>query len=130
MAMAPLVRLAAILASGCLLIGLTVFVAEQAGEGSEGQLQKLDQELGKPDLSRSEERVRERRHGPVREGIDDVNDVLMRPFTGIVESDNLWVQRLVPSVLALLVFGLGLGILANYLPKPQGTSGDWRTAQR
>jgi hypothetical protein len=130
MAMAPLVRLAAILASGCLLIGLIVFVVEQAGEGSDAQVQKLEQDLGKPELSANEERVRERRHGAMREGIDDVNDVLMRPFTGIVESNDIWVQRLVPGLLALLVFGLGLGLLANYLPKPRGPSGDWRTAQR
>ncbi len=128
--MAPLVRIAAILASGCLLIGLTVFVVEQAGEGSNAQLQKLEQELGKPDLTQNQEQVRERRHGALREGVDDVNDVLMRPFTGIVESNDIWVQRLVPSLLALLVFGLGLGILANYLPRPDGPSTDWRTAQR
>jgi hypothetical protein len=33
----------------------------------------------------------------------------------------------VPAVLALLAYGLGLMLLANYLPKPRTrASGDWR----
>ena len=125
--MAPLVRLAAILASACLLIGFSVFALEQAGEGSRTQLEKLEQQLGKPELTSRQERVRERRHGFVREGIDDVNDVLLRPFTGIIESKNPWAIRLVPTILALLIFGVGLGILANYLPRPDRAAPNWRT---
>jgi hypothetical protein len=126
MPMAPLVRLAAVLASACLLIGLSVFVFEQASEGSHAQVEKLEGELGSPGLSSRQEQVRERRHGAVREAIDDANDVLIAPFAGIVDSDDPWVKRLVPTILALLVFGVGLGMLANYLPKPAGTAGDWR----
>jgi hypothetical protein len=31
-------------------------------------------------------------------------------------------------VLALLLYGFGLGMLANMLPKERETGGDWRTA--
>ena len=39
--------------------------------------------------------------------MDDVDDVLLSPFTGIVDSTNIWVRRLVPLALALLIYGIG-----------------------
>ena len=61
------------------------------------------------------ERERERRHGQPREAIDDVNDVLLKPFAGISQNaDSRWVQRGVPSGLGLLVYGVLLGFLARY----------------
>ena len=36
--------------------------------------------------------------------------------------------RGVPTLMGLLVYGLGLGLLANFLPKSRDPSGDWRTA--
>ncbi len=67
------------------------------------------------------QKVRERRHGEVRRTIDDVNDAITSPFDGIVSADtNIWAQRIVPSLLALLCFGVGLGFLARYA---QGRSG-------
>src|SRR5215210_2976812 len=73
------------------------------------------------------ERQRERAHGPVREAIDDANDVLLDPFAGIVDSESPWVTRGVPSLLALAVFGFGLGMLANFRPK-RSSGGDWRAS--
>jgi hypothetical protein len=74
------------------------------------------------------ERAREKKHGKVREMIDDANDVLLSPFAGVVQSKDAWVKRLIPTVLALLVYGLGLTLLANFLPRRSRTGGDWRTA--
>jgi hypothetical protein len=34
----------------------------------------------------------------------------------------------VPAILALLIYGFGLGLLANMLPKQRSHAGDWRTA--
>ncbi len=61
------------------------------------------------------ERRREGRQGRVRELIDDANDVLLRPFTGIVAGDpSRWVQRGVPALLGLVVYGFLLGYVARY----------------
>ena len=67
-------------------------------------------------------------NGAFREAVDDANDVLLGPFTGIVDSEDRWVTHGVPAMLALLLYGLGLGTLANMLPKERETGGDWRTA--
>ena len=60
--------------------------------------------------------------------MDDANDVLLGPFAGIVDSDDRWVTHGVPAMLALLLYGLCLGMLANMLPKQREHGGDWRTA--
>jgi hypothetical protein len=47
----------------------------------------------------------------VREAIDDANDVLLSPFADAgAGSESRWVRRTVPAALALLVYGLGLGL--------------------
>jgi hypothetical protein len=61
------------------------------------------------------ERTREQRNGRGRELVDDANDVLLKPFAGIVaDSPSRWVQRGVPALLGLLVYGFLLGYLARY----------------
>jgi hypothetical protein len=39
---------------------------------------------------------------------------LTSPFDALVSSSNAWVQRGLPALAALLVYGLGLGYLARY----------------
>jgi hypothetical protein len=39
---------------------------------------------------------------------------LTSPFDAIVRSSNAWVQHGLPAIVALLVYGLGLGYLARY----------------
>jgi serine/threonine protein kinase len=65
------------------------------------------------------ERRREAVHGPLRERIDDANDVLLQPFAGILKHGNRWLQRGLPSGLALLFYSLSallLAALARRLP--------------
>jgi hypothetical protein len=61
------------------------------------------------------ERQRESHHTKPRETIDDVNDVLLRPFAAPLSSDNVWVKRGVPTFLGLLVYGLLLLYLARMI---------------
>jgi hypothetical protein len=49
-----------------------------------------------------------------RDVIDDVTGWLTSPFASVVSSDNAWVKRGVPTVIALLFYGLGLSWLARY----------------
>ena len=72
--------------------------------------------------------MREAQHSSVREYIDDGNDLLASPFTGIVASKNVWIERLVPAGLGLLLFGLGGLMLANWLPERRTKHHDWREA--
>ena len=119
-----ILRLASIACCGVLLISFVAFASDQAGEGSKQTVAKIGEansgrthmsetELNAPDPSASTERMREKRHGSLREKLDDANDALVSPFDGIVASDSVWAQRVATGLLGFLVFGLGLGYLAR-----------------
>ena len=108
-------RIVAMIATAIILASFGFFVVDQARESSNRQVRRLKAES--PDPGERAERVRERRHGTARELIDDANDILLKPFAGIVDSGSIWVQRIVPGGLALLLYGLALTLLAGYLPK-------------
>jgi hypothetical protein len=129
-AMAALLRLVAIVSCAIVVIGFIAFASDAATEGSSKQVQRIEQAMDEPAPAAGAEQTREKRHGKIRETIDDANDVLLKPFAGVVDSNDAWVRRIVPTVLALLTYGLGLTLLANVLPKrrSRSTGGDWRTA--
>jgi len=53
-------------------------------------------------------------HAQPRRFIDDASKVLTSPFDAIVQSKNDWVKHGLPTVFALLAYGLGLGCAARY----------------
>jgi len=133
--MGSLVRVIAILCSALVLLGFAYFATDEMDRGSRTQQNKLDREL-EGDLTDPapiaptsiQEAARERENGKFREAVDDSNDILLGPFTNVVDSNDRWVSHGVPAVLALLLYGLGLGMLANMLPKQREHAADWRTA--
>jgi hypothetical protein len=133
--MGSFVRLLAIVCSGLVLLGFAYFATDELGNGSRTQQSKLDRELS-GDVndpapvapSPVQEAARERTNGKFREAVDDSNDLLLGPFTRLVDSNDRWVTHGVPAILALLLYGLGLGTLANMLPKQREHGADWRTA--
>jgi hypothetical protein len=136
-AMGSLIRLVAIVLSGFVLVGFAFFAADELDRGSKTQQRALTSELGgsAPEVipiapTPADEAAREAAHGDVREVVDDAGDVLLGPFTDIVDSDDVWVARGVPTLLALLLYGVGLGFIANMLPKQRAHGADWRGAER
>jgi hypothetical protein len=133
--MGSVIRLAAIVMSGFVLFGFAFFCVDELDRGSKTQQQALANELeGGPDptpipRSSGDEAAREAAHGTFREIVDDANDLLLGPFVDIVDSQDAWVARGVPTILALLLYGLGLGFLANMLPKQRAHGDDWRAAE-
>jgi hypothetical protein len=130
--MGSLIRFVAIGISVVVVLGFAMFAIDETDKGSKGQQAKLERELGTTAdpiaPTPRQEAVREERHSSIREAIDDVNDVLLRPFVDLIDSDSAWVNHGIPTLLALLIYGLGLGLLANMLPKQRAHGGDWRTA--
>ena len=133
--MGSFVRLVAILCSGLVLLGFAFFATDELDRGSRTQQGKLESELAGESRdpapiapSPNEEAARERANGKFREAVLDSNDLLLGPFKSIVDSNDPWVTHGVPTVLALLLYGLGLGTLANMLPKQREHAADWRTA--
>jgi hypothetical protein len=49
-----------------------------------------------------------------RRFIDGAAHALISPFTSLVQSTNQWVVHGVPTIFALLAYGLGLGFLARF----------------
>jgi hypothetical protein len=126
---ARVVTWASTLAALVLLASFGLFAVDQARDGSKQQVARLDSEIGpgvpqqkasanvnQADPSPRAERIREKRHGDVREAIDDADDVLVSPFANAVKSNDIWAQRGIPTLIALLLFGVGLRVLAGYLP--------------
>jgi hypothetical protein len=108
-------RIVAVVASLLVLAGFITFVNDEAGAASDQQTALIDGKES-PDPSPQGEKEREADNSKAQEYIDDANDVLLKPFVSVVDSsDNKWVVRGVPALLALLVYGFGLGLLANYM---------------
>ena len=133
--MGSLVRLVAITCSGLVLLGFAYFATDEMSRGSKNQQNALASELAgaqdPPPVAPSpdEEIERERQNGTFREAVEDANDVLIGPFAGLVErADNRWVTHGVPALLGLLLYGLGLGMLANMIPKYRAHGADWRVS--
>jgi hypothetical protein len=133
--MGSLIRLVAIVMSGFVLIGFAFFAVDELDRGSKTQQRALANELDSSSEAipvaptPADEAAREAAHGDIREIVDDVNDVLLGPFTNLVDSEDVWVARGVPTILALLLYGVGLGFLANMLPKHRSHGDDWRGAE-
>jgi hypothetical protein len=105
------VGLRAVALVSCAIIALSfvLFAAEQASDASHGQVSAV------VDPGGATERQRESHHTKAREVIDDVNDVILRPFAAPLNTDNVWVKRGVPTLLGLLVYGLLLLYLARLI---------------
>jgi hypothetical protein len=118
--MATLLRIAAVVICSIVSLGFLTFAAGESERASKQQISAVS--------TGAAERAREGESGVVEEAINDANDFFLAPFDGVTSSRNVWVQQLVPTALALLLYGLGLLLVANYLPKPKRSQTGWRAA--
>ena len=133
--MGSIIRLVGIVCAALVLLAFAFFATDEMGRGSKNQQNALNSELTAtkelPPVAPSpeQEALRERSNGKFREAVEDANDVLLGPFTDLVDaSSDRWVTHGVPAVLGLLLYGFCLGMLANMLPKQREHGADWRTA--
>jgi hypothetical protein len=134
--MGSLIRLIAIACSGLVLLAFAFFATDEMSGASQRQQDALHTEIHGEAAdpapiapSSGAELDREQQNGVFRETIEDANDVLVGPFTGLVaNSTDRWVTHGVPALLGVLLYGFGLGMLANMLPKGREHGEDWRVA--
>lgn len=119
-------RIASLVCIAALVVSFGAFASDEAGTGSKKTVARLagasDEVVARqaPQVNVNAaspgpraERVREQQHSTMRERLDDVNDELTGPFAGLVSPDSIWAQRIVAGLLALAVFGIGLGFLSR-----------------
>jgi hypothetical protein len=111
--MSALLRLLSILCSLVLLASFAMFASDQAGKSSKHTVAQIGTEDDK-EVTPAPAKHAQEKHGGVRKAIDSANDKLVGPFKGVVASSSPWTKHISESVLAFLVFGLGLGFLARY----------------
>jgi hypothetical protein len=112
--MEKLIRFVAYAASLLVLAGFAAFAVDQLSSASKRTQDELSG-INSPSPTGRQEKTRERRHTKVREVIDDANDVLLAPVAWISDgSGNAWVRRGIPALLALALYGFGLGMVARF----------------
>ena len=107
-------RIIAIVLSLIIATGFAMFALDEFNRASSAQRNELAG-YEKTDPEPAGERAREKRHSVAREYIDDANDILLKPFAGVVNSGSRWVQRGVPTLLGLLIYGFLLAYLARFM---------------
>lgn len=95
--------------------GFVLFAFDDFDRASTSSRNRITQDPTATAPTPAGEREREMRNSKAREYIDDANDVLLKPFASVSENaGSRWVRRGVPTLLGLLVYGVGLGFLSRY----------------
>ena len=118
---ANIIRWASIFCSSVIVLSFLFFAVEQTSNASENSVRQITGEANVkaesitklPNPPAKVEEAREKENSGFHEFIDDVDDILLSPFTGITNSTNIWVRRIVPAIIGLLLYGLGGMYLAR-----------------
>jgi hypothetical protein len=113
--LSTLLRLASRIACLIVAVSFVLFVVDQAGSASTHQQNELNEAA--PATSRAPALpTTKHSESSAREAIDEASSTLTSPFKGATAgSNNQWAIRGVSLVLALLVYGFGVGFLARML---------------
>ncbi|HEY7892841.1 MAG TPA: hypothetical protein VIC05_11595 [Solirubrobacteraceae bacterium] len=98
----------------CLIViaSFVIFVVGQTSSASQGQQQELAS--GTPNAST--EVPAAKRESTLHKTIDEASSRLTSPFSGFTSgTTNQWIIRGADTLLALLIYGFGLGFLARVL---------------
>ena len=118
-----ILRYASIAITAVLVLSFVMFVTDQSDTATAHEVATLNSENGPgttPAPAAPAPKLPAKQHGEPRKTIDNVAGKLTQPFDGLVSSSkSRWVRKGVPTMIALLLFGFGLSVLAGYLPKPK-----------
>lgn len=104
------IRLVAIVASFIVAFSFTLFAVDRFRGASDDQVELVDNGTGGTVQVRTDHRSSFRRH------LDDAAHGLNSPFDSTVSgTESDWVRRGIPTLLAVALYGFGLGFLARYV---------------
>ena len=94
----------------CTLVALSfgLFVVDRTSTASKQQATQVDSGGGQAATAQTS------RPGEPRRFIDDAARSLTSPFRSVISSHSQWTEEIATTLLALAVYGLGLGFLARY----------------
>jgi hypothetical protein len=102
--------LIALVCSGLLVLSFAMFARDQVAGASEHQQQEIVAGTSHvPGVTPTGTH-----HAQPRRFIDGVANALTSPFRSLIGSSSQWVLRGVSTLLALLVYGVGIGYLARF----------------
>ena len=105
-----LLVLVSIACCGLVLASFALFARNQLAGASKHQ----QTEIVAGNQVTSESVTGNRAKGQPGKFIDGAASELTSPFRALIKTNNVWVLEIVPTLLALLVYGVGLGYLARY----------------
>jgi predicted PurR-regulated permease PerM len=109
--LAKVIRLASIIICLIVIASFLVFAVNQTKTASGHQREVL----GESSSSVHHGESTSGKESSVHKDLDEASSKLTSPFSGIVSSSSEWTNRTVRLLLALLVFGFGLGFIARVL---------------
>jgi hypothetical protein len=107
-----LLRLASIVICVIVIASFAIFVVDQSKSASSHQAQEITVKTN----SAHSTQTSGSKEGSVHRAIDEASEQLTSPFAGVISgSSSEWVIRGVKLLLALAVYGFGLGFVARAL---------------
>lgn len=100
-------RLASLVICVIVAVSFLVFAVDQTKAGSNHQQAELNGTASSSTQSSHE--------GSLHKALTETANTLTSPFSGIISSSSEWASRGVKLLLALVVYGFGLGYLARVL---------------
>ena len=111
-----LLRLGSRIACAIVVLSFALFVIDQAGNASAHQQNEVNASApGGAPPPKAKSKAKQHK-SDLRETIDEASSTITSPFAGVVTgTHNEWATRGVRMLLALLVYGFGIGYLARML---------------
>ncbi len=103
-------RLISLVCCGLIVMSFAMFARDQMAGASEHQ----QSELVAGSSTTPAPAAIIHHHSQPRRFIDNAAKTLTSPFSAVVKSSNPWVDQGLPTVLALLAYGIGLAYLARF----------------
>jgi hypothetical protein len=111
-----LLRLGSRIACLIVLVSFGLFVIDQAGNASAQQQLEVNKAAPAGTATPAPKSGGEHKKSGVRQAIDEASSDITSPFAGATSGwKNEWAIRVTLTVLALLVYGFGIGFLARTL---------------
>jgi uncharacterized membrane protein YsdA (DUF1294 family) len=117
---ARVIRLCSFVGCIAVLASFVLFAVDQTRSASIEQSRKVEPSLSTATAAAgsagaASAAAASHRHSSLQRTVESASDTLTSPFAGVVSSSSEWLDRAVKLMLALVVYGFGLGYLARVL---------------